>query len=101
LWWNGPEVLWSSLEDWNFVDEIPSIPNDDPEVKISVRATQIEEPKPSSILERLTYFSSWHRAKRAIAVCLRLQRKFSRVDASVFHDVRRNVKKHDEGIATV
>ena len=72
LWWNGPEFLWSSLEDWNFVDEIPSIPNDDPEVKISVRATQIEELKPSSILERLTHFSSWHRAKRAIAVCLRL-----------------------------
>ena len=100
LWWNGPEFLWSSLEDWNFVDEIPSIPNDDPEVKISVRATQIEELKPSSILERLTYFSSWHRAKRAIAVCLRLQQKFRRVDASVSQDGRRNVKKRDEGIAS-
>ena len=34
--------------------------------------------KPSSILERLEYFSSWHRAKKAIAVCLRLQEKFRR-----------------------
>ena len=34
--------------------------------------------KPSSILGRLEYFSSWHRAKKAIAVCLRLQEKFRR-----------------------
>ena len=100
LWWNGPEFLWSSLEDWNFVDEIPSIPPDDPEVKIYVRATQIEELKPSSILERLTYFSSWHRARRAIAVCLRLQRRFRRVDASVSQEDRKNVKKREEGIAS-
>lgn len=100
LWWNGPEFLWNSLADWNFVDEIPSIPNDDPEVKISVRATQTEEPKPSSMLERLTYFSSWHRAKRAIAVCLRLQRKFRRVDTSTSQDDRKSLRTRNEGIAS-
>ena len=75
LWWNGPEFLWNSHEDWDPVDNIPSIPPDDPETKkITVRATQVEEP--SSLLERLKYFSSWHRAKIAIAICLRLQRRF-------------------------
>ena len=75
LWWNGPEFLWNSHEDWDPVDNIPSIPPDDPETKkITVRATQVEEPP--SLLERLKYFSNWHRAKRAIAICLRLQRRF-------------------------
>ena len=49
LWWNGPDFLWNSRKDWNSVDDIPSIPPEDPEVKnVSVRATQ--EPRTTAIL---------------------------------------------------
>lgn len=47
-----------------------------------MRATQIQEPKLSSMLERLIYFTNWHRARRGIAVCLRLQQRFRKADAS-------------------
>jgi len=66
LWWKGPDFLWSSPEDWNSVEGVPSIPPEDPEIKkVSARATQTQEPKlPSlnvseaTISEHLTYFSS-------------------------------------------
>ena len=82
LWWNGPDFLWNSPKDWDSVDDTPSILPDDPEVRnVSVRATQIQEPKLSSLLERLTYFSNWHRLRKAIAVCLRLQQRFRKTAA--------------------
>ena len=80
LRWNGPEFLWNSCEDWDSVNDNPSIPSDDPEVKkVSARATQIQESRLLSVLERLTYFSSWYRVKKAIAVCLRLQLKVNEI----------------------
>ena len=60
LWWNGPELLWKPDKDWNLTDASSEISPDDPEVKRgSVLATQVR--KPSSVLERLEYFSSWQR----------------------------------------
>ena len=48
---------------------------DDPEVKkISALTTQTQEC--FSLPDCLKYFSSWHRAKRAVAVCLGVQRKY-------------------------
>ncbi|KAK3748971.1 hypothetical protein QZH41_006839 [Actinostola sp. cb2023] len=50
---------------------------EDPEVKkVSTFATKIEEY--SNLLDRLEYFSDWHRAKRAVAVIIRYQRRFKR-----------------------
>ena len=101
LWWNGPDFLWNTSEDWNSVDDVPSIPPEDPEVKkVSARATQTQEPKLSSLQERLTYFSSWHRAKRAIALCLRLQQRFRKIASSDSQFKRKNGKKREEEIAT-
>ncbi|XP_044167413.1 uncharacterized protein LOC122951466 [Acropora millepora] len=75
LWWNGPERLWKPDKDWILTDATSKIFFDDPEVKRgSVLATQVR--KPSSVLEHLEYFSTWHRPKRAVAVCLLLQEKF-------------------------
>ena len=75
LWWNGPELLWKSGKDWILTDVTSKISPDDLKVKRgSVLATQVW--KPSSVLEHMEYFSSWHRPKRAVAVCLRLQEKF-------------------------
>ena len=100
LWWNGPDFLWNLPEDWNSVDDVPSITPEDPEVKkVFARATQIREPKLYSLQERLTYFSSWHRAKKAIAVCLRLQKRFQKIATSDSQSERKNAKKQ-EGIAT-
>ena len=74
-WWNSPELLWKPDKDWNLTDVSSEIPADDPEVKrSSVLVTQVR--KPWSVLERLEYFSSWHHAKKAIAVCLHLQEEF-------------------------
>ena len=51
------------------------IPPEDPEIKkISAMTTQSQ--KRFSFPDRLRYFSSWHKAKRAVAVCLRLQKRY-------------------------
>ena len=76
-WWNGPEFLWKPLEDQVLLDDVgPTyISSDDPEVrKISTMTTQTQES--FTLPERLKYFSSWYRAKRAVAVCLRFQRRY-------------------------
>lgn len=76
-WWNGPEFLWNPLEDQGLLDDVgpTCISPDDPEVRtISTMATQIRER--FTLPECLKYFSSWYRAKRAVAVCLRFQRRY-------------------------
>ena len=76
-WWNGPEFLGKPLENQSSLDgaEPMCISPDDPEVKkISVMTTQTQGC--FSLPDRLKYFSSWHRANRAVAVCLRLQKKY-------------------------
>ena len=74
-WWNGPELLWKPDKDWNLTCVTSEIPPNDLEVKSSsVLAMQLR--KPSSVLERLEYFSSWDRAKKAVTICLCLQEKF-------------------------
>jgi hypothetical protein len=74
-WLNGPSFLWQReiqppvKQEW-----IPA--DNDPEVKgIKALATTVTESEHSSITERLKYFSSWHRAKRAIANCTNLKNR--------------------------
>ena len=53
----------------------PYIPPEDPGIKkTSAMTTQYQER--FSLPGCLRYFSSWHKAKRAVAVCLRLQKKY-------------------------
>ena len=48
---------------------------DDPEVKKT--STMTSQPQECfSLSESLKYFSSWHRAKRAVAVCILLQKRY-------------------------
>lgn len=70
-WFRGPEFLWE--RELPEREEEPSEVNqDDPEVKRTQCFISKSEPiQFSSFLERLRYFSDWHRAKRAVAVCLR------------------------------
>ncbi|XP_077861672.1 uncharacterized protein LOC144342274 [Saccoglossus kowalevskii] len=53
---------------------------DDPEVKKSVvLSTQSIKTEPASFLQRLDYFSDWHRMKTSVALCIRyMQRLRSR-----------------------
>ena len=51
------------------------IPPEDTEVK-KISAMTTESQERFSLPDRLKYFSSWHKAKRAVAVCLRLQKKY-------------------------
>ena len=75
-WWNGPEFLSNSLENQSFLDgtDPTEISPDDPEVKILAMATQGQEH--FSLSNRLKCFSTWHKAKRAVTVCLRLQKRY-------------------------
>ncbi|XP_067027926.1 uncharacterized protein [Acropora muricata] len=74
-WWNGPDFLWKPLVSKPVLD-LPVSP-DDPEVrKTSVLASKSAE-RPV-LLERIEYFSDWHRAKKAIALCLVFMQKLKR-----------------------
>ena len=101
LWWNGPEFLWKPSRDWNLADAVPDITSDDPEVKkVIVQATQVQES--FSLPGRLKYFSSWHRAKRTVAVCLRLQERFRRTADNDSRDTAETEgKKREAGYVPV
>ena len=46
---------------------------DDPEIKKVVAHNSQAKPAFSNFLDRIGYFSDWHRAKHAVAVCLRFR----------------------------
>lgn len=75
-WITGLEFLWMPEDQWPqpLEDrELVSLP-DDPEVKkVTSYATSTQEPW--NLVESLSYFSDWHRACRAIAICLRYKQK--------------------------
>ena len=74
-WFSEPQFLWSS--NWQeYVDLNPiqrTCSNEDPEVKkVTVLGTQAQEHQEGSDLERrVSYFSTWYRAKRAIVNCVK------------------------------
>lgn len=75
LWWKGPDFL-SSTRPLPLSETETRIPHDDPEIKkVSVHTTQTKPGELDGMLTRLNFFSSWHRAKKAIALCLRLKEK--------------------------
>ena len=77
-WLRGPSFLWDSHYSWKNFDksEPESLQPDDKEVrKASSFKTFTTTKEPSAtLLQRLEYFSSWFRAKRAVAVCLRYRK---------------------------
>ena len=64
LWWSGPEFL--RHDDVNLNVEYFGVAEDDPEVRVNKIVTVNKYP---DILERLSYFSDWIRARKAIAIC--------------------------------
>ena len=76
-WILGPEFLWSKDCTWLNCDEQSHILRDDgPEVKKSVTMTTSSSGKGKSTLdERVERFSSWYRAQRAVALCMKYMKK--------------------------
>ena len=85
-WIRGPEFLWQDESHWptasvNGNKEMEfDLPSDDPEVKkVASFVTESKRSYPD-LLSRLRYFSSWYRARLAVAWCLRyLQRLKKRI----------------------
>lgn len=75
-WWSGPDFLWKPRDDQT-IDEAATISENDPEVK-KITSFAIKSQLFASLLDRLQYFSDWQQAKRAVALCLRLQRRFKK-----------------------
>ena len=69
-WWNGPDFLWKPVLDLPFSPENPEAR------KTAVLASKFAE-RPV-LLERIEYFSDWHRAKKAIALCFLFMQKLKR-----------------------
>ena len=101
-WWNGPKYLWELIDyDQGYIDDdTAALSHDDPETKkISSFAVQVQEDL--VIADRLQHFSNWHKAKKAVAVCLRFkenssQRSMKKLLAKVItrEIIRKKTKLH-------
>lgn len=69
----------------------------DPEVKgVVLLATVVDSSFPS-FLERLSFFSDWERARKAVAMCSRYVRRLrAKAETKSRHDLRRNSKRARE-----
>ena len=72
-WLKGPDFLWKPDVSVAVPEGIEVEP-DDPELKHGQCFSGSAKYVGASVLERLEYFSDWHRAKRAIALCLRFKK---------------------------
>ena len=71
IWFKGPEFLWRSAITES-TDEMAGLSPNDPEVKKGhCFVTEAKQNVFPSLLERISYFSDWNRARKAIAGCFR------------------------------
>ncbi len=86
LWWKGPNFL-QSKESLPVSDTRESVNPQDPELRkapVHMVHSTSSFVAYNSILERLSYFSDWHRMKRSVAICMRY-RSLLRYKASKEH----------------
>ena len=74
-WITGPAFLWKDKSCWpecslSEAKENYMLSEDDPEVKKAVTLVANTDESFASLVTRLEYFSDYHRAKRAVALCL-------------------------------
>ena len=74
-WIEGPDFLKEPVDSWLKIDNYEnSLDPESPEVrKVKVNTSTVKES--SDICKRLQRFSSWHKVKVAVALCLRYKRK--------------------------
>lgn len=89
-WLNGPPFLWQrELPNRNDDVNIDLSP-DDPEVKkVQVFATGVRHERMATISERLEYFSDWHRAKRAVAACMKFKASLQQSPKKPLHAAKK------------
>ena len=77
-WIQGPDFFWKPETEWDATLKQPvgdaELLNDDQEVKKIVSLATVVTPSRPTMVDRLTYFSDWQRAKKAIAICRRYVR---------------------------
>ena len=101
-WISGPEFLWMPEDQWPQPLEDKDLVSlsDDPEVKKMtsyVASTQ----EPWNFIERLSYFSDWHRACRAVAICLRYKQNLRQLVSSKKEKCAETAKRHQSPVLTV
>ena len=71
-WLTGPAFLWEDKSCWpvNEANKVFSLSEGDPEVKNKVALATSTDTSFASLVNRLKYFSDYHRAKKAVAWCL-------------------------------
>ena len=77
LWWHGPKFLVDSVDLPAEPEFAAEVQDDDPEVKkrrVLATSSRPDETR-FDLQDRLTRFSSWFRAKKAVAICLRYGRQ--------------------------
>ncbi|XP_027045048.1 uncharacterized protein LOC113672905, partial [Pocillopora damicornis] len=101
-WISGPEFLWTPEDQWPQPLEAQDLvtPSDDPEVKnLTSYATSTQEPW--NLVESLNYFSDWHRACRAVAICLRYKQKLRQLASSKKESCAKPTKRQQKPALTV
>ena len=92
-WIKGPEFLWKNEDEWELsLKEIPELVNEDPEVKSASCMANIVSPASPDLVERLTYFSDWQRAKKAVVLCQRYIRKLQSSPSKMKCDTEKKVQ---------
>ena len=94
-WLNGPPFLWQQeLPNRNDDVNIDLSP-DDPEVKkVQVFATGVRHERMATISEWLECFSDWHRAKRAVAACIKFKASLRQSPKKPLHAAKKtNIEK--------
>ena len=74
-WITAPDFLWKPEDEWEVSSkDIRDLESDDPEVKKIVCMASEVTPVWPSLVERLSYFSDWLHANKAVALCRRYVR---------------------------
>ena len=91
---NGPPFLWQR-ELPNRNDDVNlNISPEDPEVKkVQAFATGARHERMATICERLEYFSYWHRAKRAVAACMKFKTLLQQSPKKPLHAAKKTSKE--------
>ena len=98
----GPEFLWTPEDQWlqPFEDQGLVMPSDNPDVKkVTSYATSTQEPW--NLVESLSYFSDWHMACRAVAICLCYKQKLCQLEYSRKENWAKPIKRQQRPALTV
>ena len=102
-WISGPKFLWKPEGLWPQPPEdqdLINLPAGDPEVKkMTTHAIHMQEPW--NLSESLSSFSDWHRARKAVALCLRFKQRLRQLVNSKKTQPGKTVKRPRESYTPI